>query len=382
MAIGQELSIEEKDELLKACNKGDLKLVKSLVEKGGPNLIKDSYAGQALLHATEQEHLDIIKFLVEKGVDVNDTCFDSYYQEEEFQNTVLMIAAEKGNLEITKYLIENGADVNGTGYEDQTPLHCAATYGKLDIIKFLVEKGADIEFQDGYGQTPASTAAANGNTEIVKFLLDKLPKKSRNKDDIMLDAFYYAALYEHTDTLKYLEEKEINLNKEHSEKEIPMLHEAIERKDINVIKCLIDKGANINIKNRSQNTPLHIAIEKGNKEIVKLLLEKGADINAQGEYMLSPLHLAIHKESPELVRLLVAQGANLNIKPNGKTPLEYAHDCVYLYGKPQVESIVHYLLRFEKNIDKYQKNYPKAVKEEAQKRKVKKAIEKEESIII
>jgi len=377
MTASQELSIEEKDELLKASNKGNLKLIKTLIEKGGPTLLKDDYSIQALLHATEEEHLDVVKFLVEKGVELNDTG-SSYIEDEEFQKTALMIAAAKGNLEMVKYLVEKGAEVDWAGYNEETPLHCACESGNFEMVKFLLENGAEIECQTGDWHTPISTAAANGHTNIVKYLLNKLPNKSKNKDDIMWDAFYEAALYEHPETLDYLQEQGIDLDKHNMEREITLLHEATKRRNYNVIECLVKRGADINVKDKFENTPLHLATENEDRETMTLLLKLGADINAQGQFKHTPTHIAIHKESLELVRFLVESKASLKIKSHEETPIEYAQNCVYLYAKPEVKPILHYLMRFEKNLDQYRKKYPDLVEEVEEKRRIKKAVASDE----
>ena len=72
------------------------------------------------------------------------------------------------------------------------------------------------------------------------------------------------------------------------------LHKAAEKGDIETVKLLIQKGAEINLKNKDgwvyfkiiknyiniiKQTPLHIAVYNGHIEIVKLLIEKGCDIN-------------------------------------------------------------------------------------------------------
>ncbi|CAK9253192.1 unnamed protein product, partial [Sphagnum jensenii] len=58
-------------------------------------------------------------------------------------DTPLHRAAEKGHLDVVKYLVEKGADVKAANKYGYTPLHWAASSGKLDIVKYLVEKGAD-----------------------------------------------------------------------------------------------------------------------------------------------------------------------------------------------------------------------------------------------
>ncbi|MGL9779745.1 MAG: ankyrin repeat domain-containing protein [Wolbachia sp.] len=59
-------------------------------------------------------------------------------------------------------------------------------------------------------------------------------------------------------------------------------------------KYLVDKK-DVNVKNDKGNTPLHLAVEEGNLEAVKHLIEKGADINAIGQHRRTPLCIAAKK---------------------------------------------------------------------------------------
>ncbi|HNI94438.1 MAG TPA: ankyrin repeat domain-containing protein, partial [Leptospiraceae bacterium] len=59
------------------------------------------------------------------------------------------------------------------------------------------------------------------------------------------------------------------------------LHNAAESDDLDTVKYLIEKGADIRIKDKDGNTPLHKAAESGELNIVKYLIQKGADVNAK-----------------------------------------------------------------------------------------------------
>ena len=58
--------------------------------------------------------------------------------------TPLHKAAEKGHVEIAKFLVSQGADVNVTDMNGMTPLCIATVCGHVEVAKFLVSQGADV----------------------------------------------------------------------------------------------------------------------------------------------------------------------------------------------------------------------------------------------
>ena len=80
-------------------------------------------------------------------------------------------------------------------------------------------------------------------------------------------------------------------------------------------------GADVNAKNKYEQTPLHLAAFNGHKEIAELLTDKGADVNAKVDGW-TPLHSATTKEVAEL---LIDNGADVNAKDSVRwTPLHRA----------------------------------------------------------
>ncbi len=89
-------------------------------------------------------------------------------------------------------------------------------------------------------------------------------------------------------------------------------------------------GIDINKKDTSNLNPLMRAARKGDTEIVKLLLDKGADINAVGKAVdvdgQTPLLMAFDLGKNDMVTLLLDKGADVNvIDENGKTLLDYVN---------------------------------------------------------
>ena len=94
--------------------------------------------------------------------------------------------------------------------------------------------------------------------------------------------------------------------------------------DIEKIKLLLEKGANIEAKDSYGNTPLVWASWSGYIEVVKLLIEKGADIEVKNNYGFTPLIWASQNGRIEVVKLLVEKGADIEAKDiNGETFYSY-----------------------------------------------------------
>ena len=114
-----------------------------------------------------------------------------------------------------------------------------------------------------------------------------LPKKQFTKPDYW-HGFYIAALQNNTESLKNLIEKGADVNAKNKYEQTP-LHLAAQYGHIETVKSLIENGADVNSKDKYGWTPLHYAAEEGHKEIVEYLIGKDADVNH--EFFEQNLHL-------------------------------------------------------------------------------------------
>ena len=90
---------------------------------------------------------------------------------------------------------------------------------------------------------------------------------------------------------------------------------------LELMDWLIAQGADINVKDEYDRTPLHYHAQVNNVERVALLLEKGADIEAQDKYKNTPLHFAEY--NAEAAQLLIEKGADIKAKDDrGYNPME------------------------------------------------------------
>lgn len=93
----------------------------------------------------------------------------------------------------------------------------------------------------------------------------------------------------------------------------------------NVIEFLIKKGANVNSSHKGF-TALISACERNNKELVKILIEAGADIEMKDNFDNNALWKATFNENKEIIELLIKHGADpFSISKNGKTIYERAN---------------------------------------------------------
>ncbi|MGV6832606.1 MAG: ankyrin repeat domain-containing protein [bacterium] len=113
----------------------------------------------------EEDDYKGIKMLTETyGIN----CYDSY------KRTFLIIAASKGNEAVLKFLIEKGADINFQDKNGYCALHFAAQNKESRITEILLKNGANLNLKDLHGNSPIWTAIMNAKQDfsIVKMLLE------------------------------------------------------------------------------------------------------------------------------------------------------------------------------------------------------------------
>jgi len=181
-------------ELYQAVINNDLTKIKYFLVNGvNPNYLNEEEYMTVLEKAIALNCSEAIYLLLQAGASVNRV---SYLEED----TPLALASKLGNIKLVKQLLEKGSDVNDSGFE--SPLYYAVEGKYIEIIKILLEAGADINFRNDEGYTALKRAAQLGYLEIVKLLVEA--GADVNLGDKAHLPLYYAALEKNKDVFEHL----------------------------------------------------------------------------------------------------------------------------------------------------------------------------------
>lgn len=198
-------------------------------------------------------------------------------------------------------------------------------------LQLLIDLGADANHTDHQGWTALHDAAASNNIEAIRLLAPRGNINAQNTDGNT--PLFIAVWKGHIDSIKALIEQRADIN-EIDDNGMTLLHHAAKYGQAEAIRFLVKPG-NVNAKDRFGRTPLHFAISSrgGDRaDVVRILLEKGADINAADNEGQTPLCTAAASTvANKTVRVLLEYKADVNVKNRrGESPLELAINNLYL----------------------------------------------------
>ncbi len=200
--------------------------------------------------------------------------------------TPLHHAVKEKRIEFVKLVLDMGAKVNERDTYGSTPLIRAAETNNTDVVELLLKKGADIKAKDKSGQTPLITAARKNNADVFELLLRKGADVTMEVDVRDMTVFdYLSSAEDGMKMFKLLLNYVDDLNKPIDERGNTLLHITIGMRNMDFTmdftKLLLDRGAEVNVRDKYDFTPLHLAAGSGYTDIAELLLKKRADLNAK-----------------------------------------------------------------------------------------------------
>lgn len=150
------------------------------------------------------------------------------------------------------------------------------SYGVIDVL--LASKGMDVDLSNKQGETPLMIASINGDLPLVKTLV--------SKNRAQVDHIGWTPL-----------------------------HYACAKGQLEVAQYLIANGALVDSINLGGTTPLMMAVQSGNEYLVKLLLDKGANLQLRNGLGLSAIDIADIYSQPAISEGLKSRWLKLYKKP-------------------------------------------------------------------
>lgn len=335
--------------LLVALRGKHIRIAELLLEHGGDVDVRGK-RGQTPLHNvvlwSHNTVIDAVQFLLKHDADVN-------ARRSSDLSTSLHLAANNGELRVTQLLLNHAAVVDSRNNKGQTPLHLVARLemslnesDRPGVVRLLIAHGADVNARDITHATPLHYASCRGRLEVARVLLDHgakandqgatqtplhlLLESNNNSHDVLI-------------LVELLLKFGADANLQDGNDQTP-LHIALRKKWLEVARKLLEHGANPNAKDDQGQITLHLVLQPiyteptGHTDLVELLLKCGANVNAQDKNNATPLHLASSRGWSPTARRFLDCGANPNAQDNqGRTPLqlllEHSNDlnaCLYL----------------------------------------------------
>ena len=328
--------------LLAVARTGQVEAAQVLLAEGAIVDAREKWGGQtALMWASARRHPAMMELLIARGADVNARSTVRDYQRHVTAEgrpksldsgglTPLLYAARENCLACVDVLLKHGADINLPDPDGVSPLLVAIMNANWDLAGRLIAAGADVNQWDIFGETPLFTAVnlrsridggrasidpINSTTglAIVRTLLE------RGANPNMQLFFAPANLAGNTNTRG----------------STPLIR-AANNGDLEVVKLLLEHGADATIQMADRQTPIHAVIagrssEQQALELIRVLHKAGADVNVvalinhpQEIRGGTALHYAVRKRQKEVVKLLASLGIDMNATDqDGLTALDY-----------------------------------------------------------
>jgi len=373
---------------------GEIKDVKKILDNGIDPNARMLFWPSPLYFAVVRKIVSLVNFLVDRGANPYLRDGEGFFY--------LHQAASVGSISLVDYFHELlGIDIDFKDFDGNSPLLIAAKYGKTETVKHLISKGADILERNEDGWNSICIFLRRKNYAMADYLLKKVnrtyseilrgcrdldwtpPDKRQVYDDPDADkkkdvplhkqfmracwfgqlekvkdivnrknkdfinrqykncwdcsALHYSGMSGNLETTRFLVEKGVDIDLRDREGKTP-LHGAANFGALNVVKFLIENfDIDVDIRNKSNDTPLSLAAREGNFSVVKYLISKGANVNVENEVSWTPLINALEVNSLRTAKILVDAGADVNYrKDDGESVMDYAR-----YTK--IPKIVNYI---------------------------------------
>ncbi|XP_075871211.1 ankyrin repeat and death domain-containing protein 1A isoform X2 [Nelusetta ayraudi] len=360
----KEMLLEAEKLFIEAAKRNDVETMRTIGRGLNANA-KNVNNRTALHYAVAGKNKEAVQLLIQRRVKVD--------QKDKFGVAPIHLAAWFGSLNILKLLVQAGAEQKVENEDGLNILHCAATNNHTDIVEYIVNdlQMKELDREDKSGNKAFSLAAESGCVDMLKMLMDEYDMATMKPNKGGDTPLHLAAGNDHLDAVQLLLQcfdtrDEVNMDGEtalyraavNGQERCAMalleagcdpniltfhcsaLHPVSEIGDTPLVQLLLEHGANPDLRNQRQETPLHLAVKNSHIPVIHLLLAAGCDINVTDDRSQTPMHLAAELAKIDVVEMLLKAGLDLMIQDRqGKTALGVAVRADE--ANPELDDTVH-----------------------------------------
>ncbi|XP_062589127.1 serine/threonine-protein phosphatase 6 regulatory ankyrin repeat subunit B-like [Saccostrea cucullata] len=288
-----------------SCLNGKRELFKHLVNNYSGLLKINDNKGESVLHdAAWGGNIDILKLLIEKGLEVKSTT--------DVGETVLHRCCRNGQSQMCSFLVKNYPYlIKIDDIEGKNVLHDAAFGGNIYVLKLLLSKGLDIKSTTAVGKTVLHQCCMSNNFQMCKYLVNAHPELVSISDNDGKNVLHDAARGGNVDVFRFLKEKNLDVKKT-TNKGKTALHYCCKNGKLQMCRYLInDQPDLVQIVDSSGINVLHETARGGNVKILKFLLDKGIDVKNTSFTGKTILHFCCKKGQKEMLKYVISKYPSL-----------------------------------------------------------------------
>ncbi|XP_023946373.1 protein phosphatase 1 regulatory subunit 16A isoform X2 [Bicyclus anynana] len=248
-----------------------------------------------LLEAAARNDIDEVRRLLARGVTPDATNEDGL--------TALHQCCIDNNEAMMRLLLDHGANVNAEDSEKWTPLHAAATCGNLNLVRVLIQRGANLLAVNGDGNMPYDICEEERTLDAIESEM-----AARGVTQGLIDETRAATEMQMLMDVAELVKQGMDLDEPRDNQGATLLHVAAANGYIKVVEFLLEHRASTDVVDHDMWQPVHAAACWGHLEVLELLVQYGADLNVRNKHDETPADICEEGEMRgRILRLAVEQ---------------------------------------------------------------------------